>query len=65
MVKKRKDIIIAVVFVLSTTILFINNLTRFFDIYNINVNINLIAWLGIGLSIIWWMYLFGKKNKMW
>ena len=63
--KIKNMLIPSIVFVFSSIILFINNLTQFFSIYKINLNINLVSWLGIILSLFWWAYLFGKKQKIW
>lgn len=57
--------IIAIVFVLSSIVLFVNNLTEFFVNLNLLVKIEYIYWSGIILSVIWWMFLFGRKEKMW
>lgn len=69
MVKKKnrwsKQLIPSVVFVFSSMVLLVNNLTGFFEVYDISVNINIISWIAIILSILWWAYLFGKKNRMW
>lgn len=70
MAKKKKkpinwQVISSIVFVFSSIILLVNNLTDFFRNYNISVDINTISWIAIVFSIIWWMILFGRKNKMW
>jgi len=63
--KLKYGIIPSVVFVFSSIILFVNNLTQFFENFGMSSNINIITWIGIMFSIIWWMYIFGKNNKMW
>ena len=67
MVKKKiiPKLIPSIVFVFSSIVLFVNNLTGFFQIYSIGVNLNVISWFAIVLSIVWWMFLFGKENRMW
>jgi len=58
-------IITSLIFVISPIILFVNNLTLFFTNYGLQVQINIITWVAIAFSILWWMFLFGKENKLW
>ncbi|HLD79383.1 MAG TPA: hypothetical protein VJA18_02390 [Candidatus Nanoarchaeia archaeon] len=60
--KKDADIIPTIVFIASSFILFVNNLTQFFINYGISVkeNINILSWFGIGISVTWWIYLSRK-----
>lgn len=53
------------IFVFSSIVLLVNNLTQFFQIYKIPFNLNVVSWIAIGISIFWWMFLFGKQNKIW
>lgn len=60
-----KTLLPSVVFVLSSVVLLVNNLTGFFEAYDVSVNIDVVSWIAITMSVLWWAYLFGKKNKMW
>jgi hypothetical protein len=55
----KGEIIAVIMFVFLTIILFINNLTQVFNNLNFPFNINIISWIGIGISLLWlggWYY---------
>lgn len=60
--KKERDIVPTIIFIISSFILFVNNLTQFFTNYGISTkeNINILSWFGIVLSVSWWIYLARK-----
>lgn len=55
--KKTQAIISSIVFILSTAVLFINNLTDLFVKLGVSTPINIVSWFGIAISIIWWIIL--------
>jgi hypothetical protein len=54
--------IVSIVFVFSTFVLFVNNLTQLLVSYDFPINISVASWIGIMVSILWWMYLFIRGN---
>lgn len=51
------NLAIAVIFTLSSIMLFINELSDFFRHQKINVSINVINWIGIISSVFWFIIL--------
>ena len=49
-------------FVVFSVLLFVNPYTQFFEDYT---KTHLIAWIGIIISVIWFMYVFGKRHDLW
>jgi len=54
--KRRNRFIVAGLFIVFSTILFINNITQLFDKYQLSYNINIITWIGLIGTIIYTLY---------
>ncbi len=58
-------ILVSMVFIFSSTALLINNLSDLFVNLKLKTDMNLIAWGGIILSILWWIILESQGKGFW
>jgi len=62
--KRIRRITNALIFILFSGILFLNNSTQILDKLNVSYNFNTIAWIGIVLSVIYALWL-ESEGKIW
>ena len=64
MVKTRWQFVMSsLIFIVATFIIFTNNMTDLLLKFSYPLDINIVAWLGIALSILWWIFLFAKGKR--
>ena len=60
--KTNKRFITAGLFILFSSILFINNVTQLLDKFNLHYEINIIVWIGLIGSVIYTIYKLAEKD---
>ena len=61
--KRRQFFIISVImFLVSSFILLVNNLTELFKNYGFSISLNIISWMGIIFSIFWFVVLVSYEK---